>query len=75
MAQLPTDLLSHGDLLVRRGQTRIVIGTRAVAREIVARFGGISRRVCCYFPGYPVTDDGIAALVAAIKSEDRSATP
>jgi alkanesulfonate monooxygenase SsuD/methylene tetrahydromethanopterin reductase-like flavin-dependent oxidoreductase (luciferase family) len=61
------------DTMVR---TIAVVGTPdECAREIVRRFGGISRRVCCYFPGYPVTDDGIAALVAAIKRENRSATP
>ena len=32
-------------------------------------------RVCCYFPGYPSTDDDIATLVAAINDHDRSATP
>jgi probable F420-dependent oxidoreductase len=61
------------DTMVR---TIAVVGTPdECAREIVARFGGISRRVCCYFPGYPSTDDDIAALVAAINDHDRSATP
>ena len=46
--------------------------SRRVRREIVDRFGAISRRVCCYFPGYPSTDDDIAALVAAINDHDRS---
>jgi probable F420-dependent oxidoreductase len=58
------------DTMVR---TIAVVGTPdECGREIVARFGAISRRVCCYFPGYPSTDDDIAALVAAINDHDRS---
>ncbi len=61
------------DTMVR---TIAVVGTPdECAREIVDRFGAISRRVCCYFPGYPSTDDDIAALVAAINDHDRSASP
>lgn len=37
------------------------------AAEIVARFGDHADRVCCYFPGYPVRDQHIAELVAALK--------
>ena len=51
-------------------RTIAVVGTPAEgAREIVARFGAFSQRVCCYFPGYPVTDERIATLVSAIKTE------
>jgi hypothetical protein len=53
------------DTMVR---TLAVVGTPdACAREIVARFGNISQRVCCYFPGYAATDERLARLVAAIK--------
>lgn len=38
------------------------------AAEIVERFGSYSDRVCCYFPGYPVRDEHIADLVAAVKT-------
>jgi probable F420-dependent oxidoreductase len=37
-------------------------------RGIVDRLGAVASRVCCYFPGYPVTDERIAELVAAIKT-------
>jgi probable F420-dependent oxidoreductase len=37
------------------------------AAQIVDRFGGHATRVCCYFPGYPVTDDRVGELVAAIR--------
>ena len=54
-------------------RTIAVVGTPAeCAREIVARFGAFSQRVCCYFPGYAVTDERIAALVSAIKAEARA---
>ncbi|WP_051151558.1 TIGR03617 family F420-dependent LLM class oxidoreductase [Nocardia niigatensis] len=44
-----------------------VSGTPAeCARQIRTRFGGHAARVCCYFPGYPVTDAAIADLVAAL---------
>ena len=59
-------------------RTIAVVGTPAeCAREIVARFGDFSQRVCCYFPGYPTSDERIATLVAAIKeaSKQRSASP
>jgi probable F420-dependent oxidoreductase len=57
------------DTVVR---TLAVVGTpQECAQEIVDRFGAISQRVCCYFPGYPVTDDRIAALVAAIKTREQ----
>lgn len=61
------------DTMVR---TIAVVGTPdECAREIVARFGDISQRVCCYFPGYAATDERIAKLVAAIKhGDERSAT-
>ena len=39
------------------------------AKEIVDRFGDRADRVCCYFPGYPITDERIAEVVTAIKAE------
>jgi probable F420-dependent oxidoreductase len=47
--------------------TLAVAGTPAeCADQIVARFGGFADRVCCYFPGYPVTDAAIGELASAI---------
>ena len=37
------------------------------AGQIVDRFGSHADRVCCYFPGYPATDERVAELVAAIR--------
>lgn len=36
------------------------------AAEIVRRFGDHAQRACCYFPGYPVTDERIGELVTAL---------
>jgi probable F420-dependent oxidoreductase len=36
------------------------------AAQIGERFGGWAQRVCCYFPGYPVTDAAITDLVSAL---------
>ncbi|WP_433610483.1 TIGR03617 family F420-dependent LLM class oxidoreductase [Prescottella agglutinans] len=41
------------------------------AAQIVARFGAHADRVCCYFPGYPVREEHIAELVAAVKAPAR----
>ncbi|MFM1728768.1 TIGR03617 family F420-dependent LLM class oxidoreductase [Prescottella soli] len=41
------------------------------AAQIVARFGDHADRVCCYFPGYPVREEHIAELVAAVKAPTR----
>jgi len=38
------------------------------ARRIVARFGWMADRVCCYFPYGSITDAHIADLVAALRS-------
>jgi hypothetical protein len=44
-----------------------VFGTpEECGREIVARFGGISSRVSCYFPGYDVAPADLAALVETV---------
>ncbi|MBO9524355.1 MAG: TIGR03617 family F420-dependent LLM class oxidoreductase [Nocardioidaceae bacterium] len=52
------------DTLVR---TLAVVGTPAeCATEIGRRFGDLADRVCCYFPGYPVTDAQIGALADAL---------
>lgn len=49
--------------------TLAVVGTpEECAAEISRRFGGLASRVCCYFPGYPIADERIAELVAAIKA-------
>jgi len=46
-----------------------VVGTpEECAAQISARFGGLASRVCCYFPGYRVTDRRIAELTAALRS-------
>ncbi|MBP1161945.1 MULTISPECIES: TIGR03617 family F420-dependent LLM class oxidoreductase [unclassified Rhodococcus (in: high G+C Gram-positive bacteria)] len=38
------------------------------AAEIVARFGDHADRVCCYFPGYPVSNKHVAELISAIQT-------
>jgi probable F420-dependent oxidoreductase len=44
-----------------------VFGTpEECGREIVARFGGISSRVSCYFPGYDLPPADLAALVETV---------
>jgi len=49
--------------------TIAVVGTpKQVAAEIVRRFGHEADRVCLYFPGYPITDDCIAELLAELKA-------
>ncbi len=59
------------DTMVR---TLAVVGTPdECAQEIARRFGDVSQRVCCYFPGYAASDDGIAKLVRAIKDATREA--
>jgi probable F420-dependent oxidoreductase len=51
-------------------RTLAVVGTpEECAAQIVARFGAVADRLCCYFPGYPITDEQVADLVAAIKAE------
>ncbi|MCU0311466.1 MAG: TIGR03617 family F420-dependent LLM class oxidoreductase [Acidimicrobiales bacterium] len=48
-------------------RTIAVFGTpKEVAAEIVDRFGPFASRVCTYFPGYEISDDTIAELIAAI---------
>jgi hypothetical protein len=37
------------------------------AAELHRRFGDLTERVCCYFPGYDASLADIAALVAALK--------
>ncbi|MFI6870746.1 TIGR03617 family F420-dependent LLM class oxidoreductase [Nocardia sp. NPDC050406] len=47
--------------------TITVSGTPAdCAAGIRDRFGDTASRVCCYFPGYPVSDEAIAELAAAL---------
>jgi probable F420-dependent oxidoreductase len=44
-----------------------IVGTPAeCGRRAAERFGDIAERVCAYFPGYPVTDDQIAAFTDAV---------
>ena len=46
-----------------------VVGTpEDCATQISARFGDLASRVCCYFPGYPIADERIAELVAALRA-------
>lgn len=62
-----TDLI--GDTMLT---TLAVHGTpEECAAQIVARFGAHADRVCCYFPGYPVREEHIAELVAAVKAPAR----
>jgi len=50
-------------------RTIAVVGSpQECADQIVARFGQLADRVCCYFPGYPITDKRIAELVAGLHS-------
>lgn len=64
------------DELVR---TIAVAGTpEQCAEEIARRYGAHADRVCCYFPGYPVADEHVAELVAAIHArtgEPRTGDP
>ena len=47
--------------------TLAVVGTpEQCAAQIRARFDDHADRVCAYFPGYPVTDEDIADLAAAL---------
>ena len=63
MAELITDEVLH----------RIaVVGTpQQVATEIARRYGHEADRVCLYFPGYDISDETIAATIAAV----HAATP
>jgi hypothetical protein len=36
------------------------------ARELHRRFGDLTDRVCCYFPGYTAPVDQISSLAAAL---------
>ena len=48
-------------------RTLAVAGTpEDCAAQIAKRFGDHADRVCCYFPGYPVTDERIGELVTAL---------
>ncbi|MFI6166844.1 TIGR03617 family F420-dependent LLM class oxidoreductase [Nocardia sp. NPDC051052] len=38
------------------------------AAAILARFGGHADRVCCYFPGYPVSNSHVAELIRALQA-------
>lgn len=40
------------------------------AAEILARFGGHTDRICCYFPGYPVSNSHVAELIRALQAGD-----
>ena len=58
-----TELIDH-----RMLRTLAVYGTpEECAAEIVARFGAVAERICCYFPGYPVADAHIRDLVTALQ--------
>ena len=53
------------DMLV----TLAVAGSpESCAHDVVERFGAHAGRVCCYFPGYPVTEAQISAFVAAVRA-------
>jgi probable F420-dependent oxidoreductase len=60
MGNMITDEMLH---------TIAVVGTPAeVGAEVVRRYGDTADRVCLYFPGYPITDEQIAATVTAVKA-------
>lgn len=60
MGNMITDEMLH---------TIAVAGTPAeVGAEVVRRYGSSADRVCLYFPGYPITDEQIAATIAAVKA-------
>ncbi|WP_063000827.1 TIGR03617 family F420-dependent LLM class oxidoreductase [Nocardia mikamii] len=49
-------------------ETLAVYGTpEECAAEIIARFGAVADRICCYFPGYDVADAHIRDLVAELQ--------
>ncbi|MGX1779021.1 TIGR03617 family F420-dependent LLM class oxidoreductase [Nocardia brasiliensis] len=37
------------------------------AASILDRFGAVADRVCCYFPGYPVSNSHVAELIRALQ--------
>ncbi|MBF6125900.1 TIGR03617 family F420-dependent LLM class oxidoreductase [Nocardia brasiliensis] len=37
------------------------------AAAILDRFGAVAERVCCYFPGYPVSNSHVADLIRALQ--------
>lgn len=58
-----TELIDH-----RMLETLAVYGTpEECAAEIMVRFGAVADRICCYFPGYAVTDAHIRDLVAELQ--------
>jgi len=51
-------------------RTIAVVGTPAeVGAQIIDRFGPYASRACIYFPGYPIDDETIAAVISAVKVE------
>lgn len=51
-------------------ETLAVVGTpEECAAQIAGRFSPRADRVCCYFPGYPVSDQAIAELAGALKTQ------
>ncbi|WP_227980371.1 TIGR03617 family F420-dependent LLM class oxidoreductase [Nocardia spumae] len=58
-----TELIDH-----RMLETLAVYGTpEECATEIMARFGAVADRICCYFPGYAVPDAHIRDLIAELQ--------
>ncbi|MCA2207919.1 TIGR03617 family F420-dependent LLM class oxidoreductase [Nocardia rosealba] len=58
-----TELIDHHML-----RTLAVYGTpEECADQIVARFGRVADRICCYFPGYTAPDAQIRDLVTALQ--------
>ena len=50
-------------------ETLAVRGTpEECAAELLRRFGDLTDRVCCYFPGYDAGSANISALAAALRS-------
>ncbi|WP_092808491.1 TIGR03617 family F420-dependent LLM class oxidoreductase [Rhodococcus globerulus] len=57
-----TDLIDRNMM-----NTLAVVGTpEECAAKIIARFGDHAERVCCYFPGYSVSDSHVAEMISAL---------
>ncbi|MEU8898823.1 TIGR03617 family F420-dependent LLM class oxidoreductase [Nocardia sp. NPDC048505] len=66
LGDFPAMLDSIDDTMLR---TLAVHGTpEQCAAEILRRFGAHAERVCCYFPGYPISDQHVADLITALRA-------
>ena len=62
------DVMAMIDLVsIEMVETLAVRGTpEDCAAELLRRFGDLTDRVCCYFPGYDAPSDQISALAAGL---------